>query len=126
MKTGAILRLKKSDIVLAGVLLAASLFSLLGTGNSSAGFGKNALVYKNGVLLKTLDMNRDSEFRAGEMLIEIRQGKLRIAESNCPRKICCHEGSISEAGQVITCVPNKVFIDIAGSGGASQFDATTN
>jgi hypothetical protein len=125
IKNEAILKLNRFDFLLAAILMCASLFSLVSAKNAFSNTSRSGLIYNNGVLLKTLDMSKDSEFSFGHMRIENRQGKLMIAESDCPRKICCHSGAISDPGQVITCVPNKVFIEVSAPDGAVQYNATT-
>ena len=125
MNNQAILKLKRFDFLLAAILLSVSLFSLISAKTSFSTAARNALVYHDGTLLKSVELAKDTSFMIGEMRIEVKQGKLRIADSNCPRKICCHSGAISEPGQVITCVPNKIFIEVSSPNEAVQYNATT-
>ncbi|HRR92028.1 MAG TPA: NusG domain II-containing protein [bacterium] len=48
--------------------------------------------------------------------------KVRILSSPCPDKLCVKQGYISESGQVIICLPNRVVIKIEGR---ASFDALT-
>lgn len=48
----------------------------------------------------------------GSSLIEFGQAKVRMKESPCPDGICESWGWISELGQIIVCMPNKVVIRI--------------
>ncbi|NPV53348.1 MAG: NusG domain II-containing protein [Firmicutes bacterium] len=50
--------------------------------------------------------------RGGYALLEMRDGKIRIAESNCPEQVCVRTGWISRPGQSIICVPNRVMVYI--------------
>ncbi|MBW8004129.1 MAG: hypothetical protein FVQ80_19430 [Planctomycetes bacterium] len=51
---------------------------------------------------------------SGRCTILIRDGAVRVIESDCPEKICIKKGKISQAGEWLACLPNKVFISIQG------------
>lgn len=44
--------------------------------------------------------------------VEISSVGVRVAESDCLRKICVHTGIISRPGENIVCVPNKIILSI--------------
>lgn len=44
------------------------------------------------------------------MVIEVQDGKIRVKESDCPRKICVKHGWLNYANDVIVCLPNKTII----------------
>ncbi len=69
-------------------------------------------------MVKSLRLDKDQEIIIlnGEMLIEIKEGRIRVRESDCPRKICVNTGWIKTPGQVIVCVPNKVLVEIKSAG----------
>lgn len=48
-------------------------------------------------------------------VLEIKDGKARITESNCPDKICVKTGYISKAGENIICLPHKVVVEMTGA-----------
>lgn len=50
----------------------------------------------------------------GYNLIEIGDGKVRVIEADCPDKLDVKQGYISEPGEVIVCLPNRLFIEIRG------------
>jgi len=50
----------------------------------------------------------------GRLKIEIKNGRVRVAESSCPAQICVSRGWISRPGQVICCVPNSLLVRITG------------
>jgi len=56
-----------------------------------------------------------------EMKIEIRNGAIRVVESNCPKGVCKHTGWIRTPGRSIICVPNRVLIQLQGE--SSEYDA---
>lgn len=84
-----------------------------------------AVITVNGSEICQLPLDRDCTYQIGKTnTIEISDGTVRMIEADCPDKICMHTGSISNRGQAIVCLPNKVVISI--SGGNSSTDAYTN
>jgi hypothetical protein len=49
----------------------------------------------------------------GKAVIEIRGGRVRVAEAPCPNQICVREGWISRGA--IVCVPNRLVVLIGGA-----------
>jgi hypothetical protein len=72
---------------------------------------------------KVLSLNRSEsglrEVRGplGLTRIEIREGRVRVASSPCPLKICERAGWIESAGEMIVCLPNEVVVRLPGSAG---------
>jgi len=58
------------------------------------------------------------------MQVQIKDGKLRILNSDCPQQICKNTGWIKYSGQAIACVPNQVLVEIKSKGPAAV-DAVT-
>ncbi len=80
--------------------------------------GSLVLVDVAGKTVEKLDLheNRDVTVRGefGIMHIEVRQGKVRVADADCPNRICVRTGWRSREGEVIVCVPNKTVVRIVG------------
>lgn len=55
--------------------------------------------------------------------IIIRDGKVWMEESNCKNQICVKTGKISDTGQAIVCLPNRVSVTVEGEGG--RYDAVS-
>ena len=51
-----------------------------------------------------------------ELTLVIKNGKAYIESSDCPEKNCVRCGKIEKNGDVIICVPSKVYIKIVGEG----------
>lgn len=49
------------------------------------------------------------------MLIEIKDGKIRVVKSDCPHQVCVHVGWIAHSGEAITCVAYKTVIEIGST-----------
>ncbi len=51
----------------------------------------------------------------GRTVIEIDDHRVRVVSSPCKDKICILAGWLSHNGQWTACLPNKVFVRVAGS-----------
>lgn len=73
-----------------------------------------ASVYHEGKPFKHLKLDEDQEIALlnGRMLLEVKGRRIRVRESDCPRKICLNTGWIQYAGERIICVPYKVLIEL--------------
>ena len=74
-------------------------------------------VVRTGGETQELDLSRDTEFWVGDEeigrnLIRVENGAVRVAEADCPDKICVETGPIQEEGEVIACLPHGVIIYI--------------
>lgn len=116
-------RLNIIDVVLIVLIISGAswflLFSNLGLNwhLSPAALPGKVLVFQGGDLIHQAEAGKDAEFTiaGGRMVIEIKNGAVRVKESNCPGQICVDTGFISRSGQIITCVPHQVIIDIKSS-----------
>ncbi len=62
----------------------------------------------------------------GETEIEIAGGMVRVPDSPCRDKICVSVGWVSNAGEWIACLPNRVFVRVEGrSADTAPVDAQT-
>lgn len=99
-------------LVLLGVLAAALLVQRLVLHEEGA-----TAVVRVGGRTQELDLSRDTEFRVGDdeigyNLIRVENGAVRVAQADCPDKICVETGPIHEEGEVIACLPHGVIIYI--------------
>lgn len=78
-----------------------------------------ACIYHNNRLLGAYQLDRDQVVVVGDQArpdakIEIKGGRVRVAESDCPKGICKHVGWVSAPGRSIVCIPNKILIELRG------------
>ena len=116
------------DIILTFTLLLLSFVSMAWTGRFYEG-GKHVVVEVDGkrILELPLDRNdvRDVQGPLGKTVINVQNGAVFINESACHNKICLNMGRIRYAGEVIVCIPNRVFVTIKGNGGGKSLDGVT-
>ena len=83
-----------------------------------------AAIFHDGKLVKRLTLKKDQQvwLNDGKMLIEIKDGKIRVIRSECPHQVCVRVGWITHPGEAITCVPYKTVIEV-GSAKDTAIDA---
>jgi hypothetical protein len=114
-------RITVFDVVLIALILLFSTGVILHTRlglNGQLSKAAEASVYHEGNLLKDVKLDKDQQFHLlkGKMLIEIKEGRIRVRESDCPRQICVNTGWIQYPGESVVCVPYKVLIEVKSAG----------
>ena len=75
---------------------------------------ESASIYVGDHLLEEVDLRADKliTLPVGRIEVEVKNGRIRVASSDCPKKICVNTGWIGTPGQIIVCVPYKVLIEV--------------
>lgn len=58
----------------------------------------------------------------GTNVIEIANDSAAIIQADCPDELCVKDGSISEPGEIVVCLPHKVVIEIKGKSSSEVDD----
>ncbi|WP_230398808.1 NusG domain II-containing protein [Novisyntrophococcus fermenticellae] len=112
------IKLKKNDwILIAGILIIALVAILCMTWNKKE--GGEVIVTVDKKIYKTLPLSEDATLLIGEKtadynILEIKDGKVRMKEANCPDKICVEHRAIHYDHESIICLPHKVTVEIRG------------
>ncbi len=119
----------RGDIVLVSFLSLLSLASLGGV-RSLGLSGNHAVVEVDGQHVLELSLDRPAitpvQGPLGETVIEVSGGTVRILSSPCPHDHCIHMGRIRHVGEILVCVPNRVFVTVRGDGGGERvFDGVS-
>jgi len=113
---------RKNTTLLTSVFLlllsVSSLIYLLWPRENTAGY--IADIYSEGVLIKSIplwELEESCSFlieneTGGINEIEARPGSIGILFANCPDKICVNQGFISNSSIPITCLPNRLVIQL--------------
>ncbi len=88
--------------------------------SSTKGKRITADIYHNGVLLQSICLNQVTESYTFTVPsenncyneIEVRPGSIGIISASCPDKLCIHQGFIDSSLLPITCLPNRLVIQI--------------
>ena len=125
----------KRPAVMAAILIvlctASLLFLILPTGKSGEYI---ADIYQNGELAMSIPLAKEPKTRIilieGENgcrnEIEIRPGSIGVISADCPDKICVRQGFISDSRLPITCLPNRLVIQLRPAAGESAPQADIN
>lgn len=109
---------RRSDLILVGVLLflGLSVFLFYYVNRTE---GSTVVVSIDGkkVAEYPLSVNGTYYLNNGTNVLVIEDGYAYISEANCPGyQDCVEEGKKHFVGETITCLPNKVIIEIVGEG----------
>ena len=112
--------MKKADVLLgAAVLLACVLW--LGVRFAAKRDGAYAQVELDGQLYGRYALDEDQEIDIGTgNHIVIEDGSVRMTAASCPDQICIRQGRISADGAMIVCMPNRVTVQVTGSGSEKE------
>ncbi|MGB5823402.1 MAG: NusG domain II-containing protein [Proteocatella sp.] len=86
----------------------------------------SVIIVRDGVLLNRykIDKNYEKIFEInidGEKnKIEIKDGKVRMIEANCHDGLCVKSRPIFQSGEMIVCLPHKLYIKIEGENLANK------
>jgi len=87
------------------------------------------LVIKKDNITEKYNLSKDRiltiSTKNGNMKIEIKNKKVRVIESNCPKNICVHTGWIKNVYESIICAPNKILITLEKDNGVPDYDSIT-
>lgn len=81
--------------------------------------GNTVEVYYEDDLVLSMDLYTDNIYTVkgllGDVVIEVKDKKVRVVKENSPKNICSKEGYISDSTKPLVCLPNKVVIKIVQS-----------
>ena len=85
------------------------------------------LIRRDGEVLYSLDLSKKTNrtfvipYGGSSNTIEIRDGRIRVMEAECPDKVCVRTGWLSSSAIPIVCLPNHLEISFAS--GNDDIDA---
>ena len=109
--------MKKKDITFLVVVF-------IGLAGIAAGFylthqdtGASVEVTVDGAIYGTYPLDVDKEIpiqKDGKTtnLLVIKDGKADVTEADCPDKLCVKQGTVSESGESLVCLPNRVVVAV--------------
>ena len=102
------------------ILLALSVLFIGGRGDGTTVYVKTA----EGDL--TYDLQNDGiypiESKGHKLSLEIKNGSVRIKDSDCPDKVCVSSGWTKDNSKLIVCAPAEVLVRIQDDGGDTDAD----
>jgi hypothetical protein len=108
--------MKKNDIVfivLAGFLIAGAFLAFEIVSNSH---GRTVVIEEGNEVVGSYRLSEDRTIPVqgplGISTVVIEHGEVYMADSPCANKVCIDMGKISEKGDSIICLPNRIYITI--------------
>ena len=75
-----------------------------------------ANVYHENDLILEIDLSINKTYEVdgdnGKVVIEVLNNQIRVIAENSPYHLCSKQGFISNSGQSIVCLPNKIIIEL--------------
>lgn len=75
-----------------------------------------AFVYHESDLILKIDLNINNIYHVegdnGDVVIEVKNKKIKVISENSPYHLCSKQGEISNTGESIICLPNKIIIEL--------------
>lgn len=104
--------MKKSDWILAGVILLAACLSAVFF-YRSRDRGGCVSIQVDGVEYGRYNLGTEQVVEIGETnRLEIRDGKAFMVYADCPDQLCVRMAPVSELHEMIVCMPNKVVVEV--------------
>lgn len=121
---------KKADIILLIVLIVIGLAATMFIGATRTG-GDTVIIEKNGEMYGKYSLHSDKEIDVpcvdsigSDLHVSIKDGCASVTESGCVNQVCVKHAPISQTGESIICLPNRIVVRIEGKGGG--YDAITS
>lgn len=117
--------MKKADLILLllfiGVTIGATVLEIQHKFSAEA---SQAIVYSDGAILQTLafplkDQVIPIKTAFGTNTIEVKAGKIYMIDADCRDKLCVHSKAIQYNGEMIVCLPHKLYVEIKSKKEAS-------
>ena len=104
--------IKKNDILALVSILAFCLVFLLIFNRFVHKSGKSVVIKQNNAVFCRESLYRSKEIKLSHNTVIIENGKVYMKEADCKNQICVKHKKISEKGEVIICLPNRVSVEI--------------
>ena len=108
--------LNKSDLKLIGFLVIVIILSIIVINQKKDDGNKLAIVKHNNEIILSIDLSVDNTYTVkgdqGDVLIVVKDGKIKVEEENSPLHLCSKQGFIEQSYETIVCLPNRISIEI--------------
>lgn len=120
---------KKGIIIILIVLALLVIFAVIFYSNRKT--GNIVVINHNGKETGLYPLTEDREIRIKDKngkvtnVVCIKDGQVYMKKADCPDQICVKQGRKSKDGESITCLPNKVVVEVKGED-RSHMDTMTD
>lgn len=121
--------MKKKDLILIGLVLAAAAAGFLFM-YSSKKDGEKAVVTVNGKEVWSGSLSEDAVYtvksKNGTNVVRIQHKKVSVTKADCRDQICRRHKAIDKTGETIVCLPHKVVVEIKDGTKEKEYYGITN
>lgn len=124
--------MKKLDFI---IIVFVGMLALLGMAISNMPSGeqgsKYAEIVVEGRVYKRVELKKDHSEKInvvtdhGYNTVYIHDGGAQVVDSDCADHVCVDTGFIDRRGQMIACLPHKMYVKIVGTSAKSSVDAVS-
>lgn len=109
--------MKKRDFLLISCIVIV-MFLLILIIKMTSERGVEVVIYQNKKEYQRLSIYQDRKIKikvgTGYNIVNIQDGEVWISDASCPDQICVQHRKISNSGEVIVCLPNKIVVEVQG------------
>ncbi len=105
----------RNDLILIGTLVLIAILGLILFFTLNKNENLTVYVYYEKEQVAVLKLTENQEFEINSVVIVVEDQKVFVRSSTCKDQLCVHQGKIEFSGQTITCLPQRVYVKIAGS-----------
>lgn len=118
------MEMKRRDWILIGAILLVALAAFLAV-RLKAKPGGSVIIRVNGEITEEISLSEEGTYslNGGTNILRIQEKEAWLLEADCPDKLCVRQGKIRRAGEVITCLPNRLTVTVSEA--ADALDVTT-
>lgn len=107
------------------IIIAAAIFALGIVGSIlvlNAPEKDTVVIKRDNKILYTIDLKTaedkvfDIKYKDSKNTVEIKDGKIRVKDAECPDKVCVKTGWLSSSAVPIVCLPNHLVIEFEEKG----------
>ena len=93
--------------------------------HSNSNRAAEVLVSKGGTQIFSLLLDTDNRIDLNQfgvnMILEVKDGRVRVASSDCQQQFCVRHGWIEHPKEAIFCLPNHITVEVSGN--SAEYDA---
>ncbi len=107
--------IKKADIILSAAFIAVAVLMLLGAVFFKTD-GKTVEITVDGENFGVYQLDKDQTIEVksdfGVNIVEIKDGRVRVTEADCPDKYCVSHVPVENHGETVVCLPHKMIVEV--------------
>lgn len=104
--------MKKGDIIVIFSVLAVAIIVFFAVFSSRFEKAGTVVVSKDNEIIFEGSLNQDKKLDIETNYLQIKDGKVKMIYANCKNQICVNHKQISQKGESIVCLPNKIIAEI--------------